>query len=82
MMNPPFEREQDIAHVLHALRWLKEGGKLVSVLSGATPTRQSKRAAVFRNIVAAHDGRFEDLPDGSFKDSGTGVSTVLVVIEK
>lgn len=82
MMNPPFEREQDIAHVLHALRWLKEGGKLVSVLSGATPTRQSKQAAVFRNIVEAHGGWFEDLPDGSFKDSGTGVSTVLVVIEK
>lgn len=82
VMNPPFEREQDIVHVLQALRWLKEGGKLVSVLSGATPTRQSKRAAMFRNIVAAHGGWFEDLPEGSFKDSGTAVSTALVVIEK
>lgn len=82
IMNPPFEREQDIVHVLQALRWLKEGGRLVSVLSGATPTRQSKRAEVFRNIVAAHGGWFEDLPEGSFKDCETGVSTVLVVIEK
>jgi len=82
VMNPPFEREQDIIHVLQALRWLKEGGKLVSVLSGATPTRQTKRAAMFRNIVAAHDGWFEDLPEGSFKGSGTGVSTALVVIER
>lgn len=39
-------------------------------------------ARAFRNFVAAKGGWFEDLPDGNFKDSGTGLSTVIVVIEK
>jgi 16S rRNA G966 N2-methylase RsmD len=32
LMNPPFERDAAPAHVLHALSWLKPGGKLVSVM--------------------------------------------------
>jgi 16S rRNA G966 N2-methylase RsmD len=32
LMNPPFERDAAPAHVLHALLWLKPGGKLVSVM--------------------------------------------------
>ena len=32
LMNPPFERDAAPAHVLHALSWLKPGGRLVSVM--------------------------------------------------
>lgn len=34
LMNPPFERNQAPAHVRHALRFLKDGGKLVAVMPG------------------------------------------------
>ncbi|MNJ04833.1 hypothetical protein D3C73_1657790 [compost metagenome] len=35
----------------------------------------------FRNWLN-DKGYYEKLPEGSFKESGTGVNTVLVVIEK
>jgi hypothetical protein len=82
VMNPPFEKEQDIIHVTRALEWLRPGGRLVAVMSGSTESRSTKRAQAFRELVADHGGWFEDLPAGAFKESGTGVSTVLVVIEK
>ncbi|MFN3253756.1 methyltransferase domain-containing protein [Roseibium album] len=82
VMNPPFEKEQDIIHVLRAFEWLKPGGRLVSVMSAGARFRETKRARTFRDFVVAKGGWFEDQPDGSFKESGTGVSTVIVVIEK
>ncbi len=33
LMNPPFECRQDIQHIVHAYQMLKNGGRLVSILS-------------------------------------------------
>jgi predicted RNA methylase len=78
IMNPPFAKEADIDHVMHAAKFLRPGGRLVAVMSAGTKFRTSKRAQDFRSFVAARGGSIEDLPEGSFKVSGTGVNTVLV----
>lgn len=79
-MNPPFSKQQDIKHVLHALGFLKPDGMLVSVMSAGVTFRQDKRATEFRALVESRGGRIEPLPDGAFKSSGTMVNTVIAVI--
>ena len=80
VMNPPFKFQSDIKHVTHALKFLKPGGKLVSVMSASVMFRENKLTKEFRELVESRGGFFEVLPDGSFKESGTMVRTVIVVI--
>lgn len=80
VMNPPFSKGQDIAHVLHAFTFLKPGGRLAAVVSGGVGFRQDRRAQEFRAWLDAHGGDLERLPDGSFSASGTEASTMLLTI--
>lgn len=80
VMNPPFAKQADIDHVLHALGFLKPGGLLVSVMSAGVTFRQNHKADDFRQLVKDRRGFFEDLPADAFKVSGTGVGTVIAVI--
>lgn len=79
-MNPPFAKQADIHHVNHALKFLKPDGLLVSVMSAGITFRDNKLTQDFRDLVRARGGDIEALPDGAFKDSGTGVRTVIVTI--
>lgn len=79
VMNPPFTRGTDIAHVEHALRFLKPGGLLVSVMSWAV-TYQTRKTAAFRRLVESRGGMVEAVPAGAFAESGTNVGTVIVTI--
>lgn len=80
VMNPPFAKQDDIRHVLHAFKFLKPGGRLVSIMSASTMFRANKLAADFRDFVAAHGGTIELLPEASFKSAGTTVSSCVVTI--
>jgi predicted RNA methylase len=81
VMNPPFAKQDDIKHVMHASQFLAVGGRLVSVMSAGVLFRQDKRTTAFREFVDARGGVFEDVPEGSFKSSGTMVNTVIVTID-
>lgn len=78
VMNPPFDRERDIDHVLHALRFLKPEGLLVTIMSAGTELRETRKATRFREVVAKLGGRFRDLPARSFASVGTNVNTVYL----
>jgi predicted RNA methylase len=78
LMNPPFSKRQDVKHVNHAAKFLKEGGRLVSVMSAGVEFRQDKLTQDFRESLT----HIEKLPEGAFKSSGTMVNTVIVVIDK
>lgn len=82
IMNPPFANEQDIQHVEHALKFLSPGGSLGAIMGAGVKFKQTKRAEAFRARVEALGGWFEDLEAGAFDESGTGVSTVMLIIEK
>lgn len=78
--NPPFEKQADIAHVTHAYRFLKPGGRLVSVMSAGVRFREDRKTAAFHQLVQEHGGWFEDLPAEAFKASGTTVNTNIAII--
>lgn len=82
VMNPPFEKQADIDHVLHAYTMLKPGGRLVSVMAAGITFRQDKKATGLRELIENSGGEIIPLPDGAFKESGTMVRTVIVVIPK
>jgi predicted RNA methylase len=79
IMNPPFSRQQDIDHVTHALKFLKPGGILVSIMGSGITFRENKKTVEFRNLLGRLDSNIIPLPSGSFKVSGTMVNTVMVV---
>lgn len=86
VMNPPFEKGQDIDHVLHAFELLKPGGKVVAIMSEGPFFRSDKKANEFRDWLDENEGTSEKLPDKSFtgKDSErqTGVAARIVVLDK
>jgi hypothetical protein len=79
VMNPAFENQTDAKHVRHAYGLLAPGGRIVSVM--AASVRFSSYYQSFRDWLA-DKGEIIDLPEGSFKESGTMVNTVLVVVSK
>lgn len=81
VMNPPFEKQQDISHVLHAWDFLEPGGRLVSIMASSFTFRGDAKSTAFRAFVDEH-GKVVENPDGSFKQSGTNVKTVTVVLDK
>lgn len=54
VMNPPFSKGQDIAHVTHAHGMLAEGGKLVAIMSPGWCNSNLKRARAFASLVREH----------------------------
>lgn len=80
VMNPPFAKQQDIKHVLHALRFLKPDGLLVSVMASSVTFRDNKLTQDFRDLIRERGGDIEALPEAAFKASGTMVRTVIVTI--
>jgi hypothetical protein len=85
IMNPPFAVEGDplayATHVMHAWGMLAPGGLLRAIVPGGFSFRQDTRVRELRDLVESC-GSSEELPDCSFKESGTGVRTVLIELHK
>lgn len=79
LMNPPFAQQADAAHFHRALQWLKPGGRIVAIMGAGVTFRETM---LYRGIRALPDISIEPLPANSFKESGTGVNTALVVYDK
>jgi phospholipid N-methyltransferase len=73
LMNPPFSRGQDVAHILHALKFLKPGGRLVA-LCAAGPRQQAE----LRPLATT----WEELPGDTFASQGTNVRAALMVVQR
>ncbi|MGH0229574.1 DUF4942 domain-containing protein [Sinorhizobium meliloti] len=82
IMNPPFDRERDIDHVMHALKFLKEDGLLVAIMSAHTEFAESRKAIAFREHIAKLNGHFSDNPSNSFSSVGTNVNTLTLKVWK
>ena len=82
LMNPPFARGKDAEHILHAYEnCLKEGGRLISVASASVEFNSQKKYKKLREFIEKN-GRIIKLEKDSFKESGTNVNTVLVILNK
>jgi hypothetical protein len=69
-------------HVRHAFKFLKPGKILTAIMSPAFQFHQSKKAQQFRDWLRELNWAEKALPEGTFKESGTGVNTVMLVIQK
>ncbi len=69
VMNPPFSGRHYIKHISHALKFLKPGGRLVSILPATAWYDHGEIK-----------GSWTDLPVGSFAEAGTNVPTGIVRI--
>lgn len=70
-MNPPFHMRADVRHILHALKFLKPGGRLAAL---CLDTRH--RETALRHLAST----WKAVPDGVFAKEGTNVRTVLLTI--
>lgn len=71
VMNPPFYGRHYVKHVRHALKFLKPGGVLVSILPATAHYDHGEL-----------EGEWHDLPVASFAEAGTNVPTGLLRIVK
>lgn len=67
-MNPPFHMRADIRHILHAITFLKPGGRLAAL---CLDTHHREKALRHRAAT------WEQLPETTFAKEGTHVRTVL-----
>lgn len=81
VMNPPFAKLADVKHILHAWELLNDEGILVSIGSSGITFRQEKLYKELRDIIEEF-GKLKQLPEDSFKESGTSVNTVILKLEK
>jgi predicted RNA methylase len=79
LMNPPFGNA--IAHVMHALGFLKDGGTLVAVMPESITWHSDRAAVEFRKLIADNEGEIVKLPEDAFAPSGTNVRTVLLRLD-
>lgn len=85
VMNPPFNRGLDVKHVAAAisLQSRSEPGKpwcLRAIMSAGVRFRQDMATRKLRAAIDCLGGTIEDLPEGTFREAGTDVRTVLVRI--
>ena len=81
-MNPPFKKLADIDHVKKAYECLKPGGRLVSIMGAGAFFNSQNKAKDFRSWLDDQGGEFYDLPEDSFKNSGTGVNAKIIILDK
>lgn len=82
IMNPPFTNGADVEHVRHAFGFLKPGGRLVAIMSAGVTFRSDRKTVEFRHFLDKRGAEIEELPADTFKESGTGVNTILVAIDR
>lgn len=79
VMNPPFYGQHYAKHVLHAYKFLKPGGRLTAILP---VTAQEHGLLDELGQKRTYDNRWNDLPVGSFSESGTNINTTVLTVWK
>lgn len=72
VMNPPFYGTHYIKHIEHAMKFLKPDGQLIAILPSTA--RYDHEHEVLKG------GRWQDLPVGSFSESGTNINISVVTM--
>lgn len=80
IMNPPFSKNRGVTHVKHALQFLATPGILVAIMAGNT-TRKPFVELLARITAIGRKHKIHEIPAGSFKESGTNVQTLMLVVK-
>ena len=73
VMNPPFHARADIRHILHAMKFLKPGGRLAAICMAGDSRELALRH--FANLWIS-------LPSGTFRAEGTNTATIMLRIDQ
>lgn len=80
--NPPFSKNQDIDHIYKMYDVLADGGRIVTIASKHWQHSSKNKEKAFREWLDSVGAEIEDVGAGEFKESGTNVATVIIVIDK
>lgn len=80
--NPPFSKNQDIRHVRRMYEHLNNGGTVAAIMSCHWKIASEKECTDFRKWLKDVHAKVCDIEEGSFKQSGTGIETTAVIIQK
>lgn len=80
VMNPPFKNYAE--HLWKAWQLLDLDGVLTSIVPKGFKTSDKHTIKGFRELLYRYNGVVIDLPDNSFKDSGTAVQTCIISVQK
>lgn len=80
IMNPPFWQQMDIRHITKAIEIAED--MVIAICSPAFQYRTDKRSVNFRDLLRRYNTKIEDLDPGTFKSSGTMISTCLLSVRK
>lgn len=82
VMNPPFERQADIDHVMHALKFLAPGGKFAAIMSQSITFRTNAKTTRFRQFLDSVGATIKQNNPDAFRESGTLTRTVSITFRK
>lgn len=82
VMNPPFEKQADIDHVEHALKFLAPGGKFAAIMSQSITFRTNAKTTRFRQFLESVGASIKPNDPDAFRASGTLARTVSVTFRK
>jgi len=86
-LNPPFEKDQHINHLMHSIKMLKPNTGLVCCImpKGAHLKKHSLKNKRFSNLVKkwldCGIAEIIELPENSFKKVGTSISTQILKVD-
>ena len=80
--NPPFSNNQDIDHVRLMYEHLTPGGTLAAITSPHWRFASEKKCVNFRDWLDKVNGKIFDIAPGEFKENGTTINTIAIVITK
>ena len=74
VMNPPFTRGHDLKHIAHALKFVRPGGRLVSIMLDGKTDQQ------LETLCQGHQWDVLPLGPDAFKSAGTSVRTSILTM--
>lgn len=80
--NPPFAKNQDIEHIMKMYSLLKKDGILVSISSKHWENSNNKKEKEFKNFLDLIKAEIINIDAGEFKESGTNISSNIIIIRK
>lgn len=80
LANPPFTKDQDIAHFRHMCNFVRPGGAMAVITSPAWYHGRTKAHVEFREFLDTLNVEPRQIPAGTFKESGTGTATMQLEV--
>ena len=80
--NPPFTNNQDIDHIYKMYDTCKNEGRIVTMASKHWQHSTNKKETQFRMWLEDVGAKIIEVDAGEFKESGTTIATVIIIINK